>query len=157
MGIRAKHIVIGFGVLGLGGIYLKNRVKKLSETMTKLIPIPSAFRNWSLKNWILSFNMDVTIHNPSNEAFNPNGIIVKIKRLEIKDLTGRLILKINIDKTSVNIPAKGKYVLKDLAVEIDTYANILNNASLLKIRSSEDIKVDIVVSILGKEHIIPQL
>lgn len=157
MGIRAKHIVIGFGVLGLGGIYLKNRVKKLSETMTKLIPIPSAFRNWSLKNWVLSFNMDVTIHNPSSEAFNPNGIIVKIKRLEIKDLTGRLILKINIDKTSVNIPAKGKYVLKDLAVEIDTYANILNNASLLKIRSSEDIKVDIVVSILGKEHIIPQL
>lgn len=152
-----KNVVIGLGVFGLGVLYVKNRVKNLSEIMTKLIPIPSGFRNWSYKHYVLFFNFDLTLHNPTNEAFNPNGIIVTIKRIEVKDNAGKLIAKVNINKNSVNIPAKGKYVLKDLAVEIDTFSNILNVASLLKIKSLEDIKTDIVIGILGTEYIIPQL
>lgn len=157
MGLGVKHVVIGLAGIGLVGFWAKNRIKKLSEIMTKLIPIPSGFRNWSFNKWILFFNMDVTLHNPTDEAFNPNGIIVKIKRLEVKDLEGKLIATIKIDRNSINIPAKGKYTLKDLAVEIDTYANILNAPNLAKIKSINDIKVDIVISILGKEHLIPQL
>ena len=157
MGLGVKHVVIGLSVLGLGIFYIKERVKKLSEIVVKLIPIPSGFRNFSFKHWVLFFNMDVTIHNPTNEAFNPNGIIVTIKRLEIKDIEGKLIAKVNINKNSVNIPAKGKFILKDLAVEIDTYTNILNAANLAKIKSLDDIKVDVVISILGKEYLIPQL
>lgn len=157
MGLGVKHVVIGLSVLGFGVFYIKERVKKLSEIVVKLIPIPSEFRNFSFKHWVLFFNMDVTIHNPTNEAFNPNGIIVTIKRLEIKDIEGKLIAKVNINKNSVNIPAKGKFVLKDLAVEIDTYTNILNAANLAKIKSLDDIKVDVVISILGKEYLIPQL
>jgi hypothetical protein len=57
----------------------------------------------------------------------------------------------------VNIPAKSKYILKDLAVEVDAYNNLLNVPSLMKIKSLNDIKTDIVISILGVEHIIPQL
>ena len=157
MGLGVKHVVIGLSVLGLAGFWVKNRIKKLSEIVVKLIPIPSGFRNFSFKHWVLFFNMDVTIHNPTNEAFNPNGIIVTIKRLEIKDIEGKLIAKVNINKNSVNIPAKGKFILKDLAVEIDTYTNILNAANLAKIKSLDDIKVDVVISILGKEYLIPQL
>ena len=157
MGLGVKHVVIGLSVLGLGIFYIKERVKKLSEIVVKLIPIPSGFRNFSFKHRVLFFNMDVTIHNPTNEAFNPNGIIVTIKRLEIKDIEGKLIAKVNINKNSVNIPAKGKFILKDLAVEIDTYTNILNAANLAKIKSLDDIKVDVVISILGKEYLIPQL
>lgn len=157
MGLGVKHVVIGLSVLGLAGFWVKNRIKKLSEIVVKLIPIPSGFRNFSFKHWVLFFNMDVTINNPTNEDFNPNGIIVTIKRLEIKDIEGKLIAKVNINKNSINIPAKGKYVLKDLAVEIDTYTNILNAANLAKIKSLDDIKVDIVISILGKEYLIPQL
>jgi hypothetical protein len=152
-----KNVVIGLTVVGAGCIYVNQRVKTLNKIMLKLIPIPSGLRNWSFKNWVLYFNLDVTIHNPTTEDFNPNGIIVTLKRLEIKDLTGKLIAKVNINKNSVNIPAKGKYVLKDLAVEIDTYANILNAPSLMKIKSLADIKTDIVIGILGVEHIIPQL
>jgi hypothetical protein len=157
MGLRVKHVVIGLSVLGLGVIYVNERVKKLSEIMVKLIPIPSGLRNWSFKNLVLYFNFDLTIHNPTNEDFNPNGIIVTVKRVEIKDNTGNLIAKVNINKNSVNIPAGGKYILKDLALEIDAYSNVLNAVNLVKIRSLKDIKTDIVISILGVEHIIPQL
>lgn len=157
MGLRVKHVVIGLSVLGLGVIYVNERVKKLSEIMVKLIPIPSGFRNFSIKHFVLYFNFDVTIHNPTNQDFNPKGIIVTVKRIEIKDNTGNLIAKVNINKNSINIPAGGKYILKDLALEIDAYSNVLNAANLLKIRSLADVKTDVVVSILGVEHIIPQL
>jgi len=157
MGLRAKHVVIGLAVLGFGSIYVNERVKKLKEIMVKLIPIPSGFRNWSFKHWVLYFNMDVTIHNPSNEDFNPNGIIVTVKRIEVKDNLGKLIAKVNVNKNSVNIPAKGKFTIKDLAVEIDTYANILNAPGLMKIKSLADIKTDVIISILGTEYVMPQL
>lgn len=157
MGLRAKHVVIGLGALSLGCIYAINRVQKLTDIMVKLIPIPSGFRNFIFKNWVLYFNLDVTIHNPTNENFNPNGIIVTVKRIEIKDLAGKLIAKININKNSITIPPKGKYTLKNLAVEVDTYANALNVASLMKIKSIDDIKTDVVIGVLGTEYVIPQL
>lgn len=157
MSIRVKHVVIGLSVLGFGVFYVKERVKKLGEIAVKLIPIPSNFRNLSFKHWVLYFNFDLTIHNPTLEDFNPNGVIVTVKRVEIKDNLGKLIAKVSINKNSINIPAKGKYVLKDLALEIDTYANVLNLPGLIKIKSLDDIKTDVVISILGTEHIIPQL
>jgi hypothetical protein len=157
MGLRAKHIVIGLGVLGLGVLYVKDRVKKLSVLMTKLIPIPTGFRNLRIENWVLKCNIDVTLHNPTTEAFNPNGIIVTVKRLDIRDNAGTLIGKVNINRNSVDIPAGGKYTLKDLLVEIDAKGNIFNLANLVKIKSIADIKADVVIGILGTEYVIPQL
>lgn len=157
MDIKAKHVVAVAAVVGLGVVYVNDRVKTLSEIMVKLIPIPSGLRNYSFKNWILSFNFDVTIHNPTSVDFNPNGLIVTVKRIEIKDRNGKLIAKVDINKNSINIPARSKYTLKNLAVSIDTYANLLNVPSLMKIKSIHDVKTDIVISILGTEHIIPQL
>ena len=157
MGLRVKHVVIGLSILGFGAIYIKERVRKLSEIMVKLIPVPTGIRNIRLEKFTLKFNLDVTLHNPTKEAFNPNGIIVTVKRLDIKDKNGILIGKVNINKTSVNIPAGGKYTLKDLVVEIDTYGNLLNIANLAKIKSIADIKADVVIGVLGTEYIIPQL
>lgn len=157
MDIKAKHLVIGVGVFGLGILYVNNRVKNLSEIMVKLIPIPTGIRKIRIENWVLKFNIDVTLHNPTRKAFNPNGLIVTVKRLDIRDNAGTLIGKININKNSVNIPAEGKYTLKDLVVEIDAKGNIFNLANLAKIKSIADVKTDIVISILGTEHVIPQL
>lgn len=157
MGLRVKHVVIGLSVLGFGAIYIKERVKKLSEIMVKLIPVPTGIRNIRIEKWLLKFNIDVTLHNPTTEDFNPNGIIVTVKRLDIKDKAGTLIGKVNINKNSVNIPAGGKYTLKDLVVEIDSYGNLLNVNNLLKIKSIADIKADVVIGVLGSEYVIPQL
>lgn len=157
MGLKVKHVVIGLSVLGFGVVYVKERVKKLSEIMVKLIPVPTGIRNIRLEKWTLKCNLDVTLHNPTTEDFNPNGIIVTLKRLDIKDKAGTLIGKVNINKTSLNIPAGGKYTLKDLVVEIDSYGNLLNFANLLKIKSIADIKADVVIGVLGTEYIIPQL
>lgn len=157
MGLRVKHVVIGLSFLGFGAIYIKERVKKLSEIMVKLIPVPTGIRNIRIEKWILKFNIDVTLHNPTTEDFNPNGIIVTVKRLDIKDNSGLLIGKVNINKNSVNIPAGGKYTLKDLVVEIDSYGNLLNLNNLLKIKSIADIKADVVIGVLGSEYVIPQL
>lgn len=157
MGLRVKHVVIGLSVLGAGVIYVQQRVKNLAEIMVKLIPIPTGLRNIRIEKGIFKCNIDVTIHNPTSEAFDPNGIIVTVKRLDIKDKAGKLLGKVNINKNSVNIPANGKYILKDLLVEIDSMGLLLNISSFLKIKSLADIKADVVISILGTEYIIPQL
>lgn len=152
-----KYTVIGLLAVSTGCIYVSERVKNLKEIMVKLIPVPSNFRNLSIKHWILYFNFDLTLHNPTTEDFNPNGIIVTVKRVEVKTADGKLIAKVNVNKTSINVPAKGKYMLKDLAVEVDIYSNAMNALSLAKIKGIEDIKVDIVCGILGTEYVIPQL
>lgn len=155
--MRAKHVVIGLGLIGLGCLYVNDRVKKLTEIMAKLIPIPTGFRNWSFKNWVLYFNMDVEVYNPTDESFNPNGVIVTVKRIEVKTVERKLIAKIEINKNSVIIPAKGKYTFKDLAVAVSSYDVLANAESLIKIKSIDDIKIDVVISVLGTEHVIPQL
>lgn len=155
--MKVKHIVIGMSLLGGGLIYVQQRVKTLAAIMVKLIPIPTGIRNISFSKGVFKCNLDITLHNPTAKDFNPNGIIVTVKRLDIKDKAGVLLGKVNINKNSVNIPANGKFVLKDLVIEIDSQGLLLNLSSLLKIRSIKDIKADVVIGILGTEYVIPQL
>ena len=56
----------------------------------------------------------------------------------------------------VSVPANGKFVLKDLLVEIPILENLSNMQSLVKITGIKDIQIETILGVLGKEYSIIQ-
>lgn len=152
MGIRAKHIVITGAILGIGALWYKSKLNKWKETMKKLKALPTGIRNFDINFKRMRFNLDVTLSNPTNDNFSPDGIIAVVKRIILKDKTAKRIATITVNKSFISIPAKGKFVLKDLIVEIPILENISNWQSLSQIRSVNDIQTETILGVLGKEY-----
>lgn len=152
MGIRAKHIVITGALITLGILWYKGKVNKWQGTFKKLKALPTALRNFDINFSRIRFNLDVTLFNPTNENFSPDGIIAIVKRIVLKDKNAATIATITVNKSFISIPANGKYVLKDLLVEIPLLDNLANWETLSQIRSVKDIQTETIISILGKEY-----
>lgn len=152
MSIRAKHIVITGAIVGIGVLWYSSKLNKWKETMKKLKALPTGIRNFDINFKRMRFNLDVTLYNPTNENFSPDGIIAVVKRIILKDKTAKRIATITINKSFISIPAKGKFVLKDLIVEIPILENISNWQSLSQIRSVNDIQTETILGVLGKEY-----
>ncbi|WP_395074545.1 hypothetical protein [Flavobacterium sp.] len=156
MSIRAKHIVITGAILGAGLLWYSSKLDKWKETMGKLKALPTGFRNFDINFKRMRFNLDVTVFNPTNDNFSPDGVIAIVKTIVLKDRTAKRIATINVNKSFVSVPAKGKFILKDLLVEIPILENLSNMQSLLKITGMKDIQIETVIGFLGKEYSIIQ-
>ncbi|MGH2667133.1 hypothetical protein [Flavobacterium sp.] len=152
MGIKAKHIVITGAILGAGILWYRGKLNKWKETMKKLKALPTGIRNFDINFKRMRFNLDVTLYNPTNDNFSPDGIIAVVKRIVLKDKTAKRIATITVNKTFISIPAKGKFVLKDLIVEIPILENLSNWQSLSQITSVKDIQTETILGVLGKEY-----
>jgi hypothetical protein len=152
MGIRAKHIVITGALLTLGAIWYKTKLDKWKQTMKKLTALPTGIRNFDINFKRMRFSLDVTLYNPTSDNFSPDGIIAVVKRIVLKDKSAKRIATITVNKSFISIPAKGKYVLRDLIVEIPILDNISNWQSLSQITSVKDIQTEAVIGVLGKEY-----
>ena len=156
MGIRAKHIVITGAILGAGVLWYRSKLDKWKQTMGQLKALPTGFRNFDINFKRMRFSLDVTLFNPTNDNFSPNGVIAIVKRIVLKDKTDKRIATITVNKTFVSVPAKGKFLLKDLLVEIPILENLSNMDSLVKITGLKDIQTETIISVLGKEYSIIQ-
>jgi hypothetical protein len=156
MGIRAKHIVITGAILGAGLLWYRGKLDKWKQTMKKLKALPTGFRNFDINFKRMRFNLDVTLYNPTSDDFSPNGIIAVVKRIVLKDKTAKRIATITVNKSFVSVPAKGKFVLKDLIVEIPILENLSNVESLMQITGLKDIQTETIIGVLGKEYSIIQ-
>jgi len=156
MGIRANHILIKGTILGTGLCVYNSKPNKWKETMKKLKALPTGFRNFDINFKRMRFNLDVTLYNPTSDDFSPNGIITVVKRIILKDKTAKRIATITVNKSFVSVPAKGKFVLKDLIVEIPILENLSNVESLMQITGLKDIQTETIIGVLGKEYSIIQ-
>ncbi|MGC4041991.1 MAG: hypothetical protein QM710_14700 [Flavobacterium sp.] len=104
----------------------------------------------------MRFNLDVTLFNPTNDNFSPDGVLAVVKRIVLKDKTSKRIATITVNKSFVSVPAKGKFVLKDLVVEIPILENLTNMQSLVTITGIKDIQIETILVVLGKEYSIIQ-
>ena len=120
--------------------------------MKKLKALPTGIRNFDINFKRMRFNLDVTLYNPTSDNFSPDGIIAVVKRIILKDKTAKRIATITVNKSFISIPAKGKFVLKDLIVEVPILENISNWQSLSQIKSVKDIQTETILGVLGKEY-----
>lgn len=156
MSVKPKHVVIAGAILGAGVWWYSSKLNKWKQTMTKLKAIPTGFRNFDINLNRIRFNLDVTLFNPTSENFSPDAIIAVVKRIVLKDKSAHKIATITVNKSFISIPAKGKYVLKDLIVEIPILENLSNWQNLAKIRGVKDIQTEAIIGVLGKEYSIIQ-
>jgi len=156
MDIKAKYIVIAGAVVGVGVLWYKNKINKWKETIGKLKALPTGFRNFDINFKRMRFNLDVTLFNPTKDNFSPDGVIAVVKRIVLKDKTAKRIATITVNKSFVSVPANGKFVLKDLIVEIPILENLSNMQSLVKITGIKDIQIETILGVLGKEYSIIQ-
>lgn len=152
MGITAKHIVITGALLGIGVLWYSSKLNKWKETMTKLKALPTGIRNFDINFKRLRFNLDVTLYNPTSDNFNPDGVIAVVKRIVLKDKAAKRIATITVNKSFISIPAKGKFELKDLLVEIPILENLSNWQSLSQITGLKDVQTETIIGVLGKEY-----
>jgi hypothetical protein len=124
--------------------------------MGKLKALPTGFRNFDINFKRMRFNLDVTLFNPTKDNFSPDGVIAVVKRIVLKDKTAKRIATITVNKSFVSVPANGKFILKDLIVEIPILENLSNMESLVKITGIKDIQIETILGVLGKEYSIIQ-
>lgn len=149
-----RDIFIGTVIGGLTFVIFKKKVDNWKSTISKLQAVPTGFNNLRAENGIAKFNIDVTLYNPTNEDFKPDGVIAVLQKINVKDNFGNNIGKINVNKSYIVIPAKTSIVLKNMLVEVPIMQNILNWKNLLAIKSLKDIKLESVITVLGKEYLI---
>jgi hypothetical protein len=75
-----------------------------------------------------------------------------VKRIVLKDKLAKKFATITVNRSFISLPAKGKFVLKDLIVEIPIMENISNWQSLSEIKSINDIQIETILSVMGKEY-----
>ena len=156
MSIKAKHIVITGAIVGIGVWWYSTKIDKWKQTMAKLKALPTGIRNFDINFKRMRFNLDVTLYNPTTDNFNPDGIIAVVKRIVLKDKNTRRIATIIVNKSFVNVPAKGKFELKDLLVEIPVLENLSNWQTLSSITGIKDLQIETIIGVLGKEYSIIQ-
>lgn len=144
-----KKIVIGLSAIIGVGLLIKSKVNNWREIMPQLKALPTDFKNLDI-NWErIAFNIDITIFNPTKDAFNPDGIIAQLDRLEIATKSKKIATLI-VKKSHISIPAEGNFLLKDLRVEVP----IAQIANIKNIRSYDDIEITAVMNVLGEEYFI---
>jgi hypothetical protein len=156
MSIKAKHIVITGAIVGVGVWLYSTKIDKWKQTMAKLKALPTGIRNFDINFKRIRFNLDVTLYNPTTDNFNPDGIIAVVKRIVLKDKNTRRIATIIVNKSFINLPAKGKFELKNLLVEIPVIENLSNWQSLSSITGIKDLQIETIIGVLGKEYSIIQ-
>jgi hypothetical protein len=152
MVIKAKYIIIGGAILGIGALWYNSKINRWKEAMTKLKAVPTGLRNFDINFKRMRFNLDVTLYNPTNESFNPDGIIAVVKRIVLKDKLAKKFATITVNRSFISLPAKGKLELKDLIVEIPILENISNWQNLTEIKSVNDIQIETILNVMGKEY-----
>ena len=149
-----KDIFIGTLIAGTAYVLFQKKYNNWKSTITKLRALPTGFRNLKVESSIIKFNIDVTIVNPTNEDFKPDGVIAVLQKVNIKDSQGNVIASVNVNRSYIIIPAQSKIVMKDLPVEVPIIKNLLNWKNLIAIKSINDIKLESVITVLGKEYLI---
>lgn len=153
--MKVKYIVIPAVAILLGGLYYKSRLDNVKRLVSKVKAVPTGIRlgsNPFANNKFKCF-IDVTLFNETSETFNADGILSFLKRINIIT-QGKRIATINVNKSSLKIPPRGQFVLKNLELEISLVETLLNFKTLTNIKSVSDIRVEPVISILGNEQTI---
>ena len=149
-----KNIFIGTLIGGITYYIFHKKFNNWKAILPKLQAFPTGFRNLNATSGIATFNIDVTIVNPTDEDFNPDMIVAVLQKINVKDKVGNKIASINVNRSYIKIPAKSKIVLQNLLVEVPIWQSLLNWQNLTAIKSFNDIKLESIITVLGKEYVI---
>ncbi|MCV9929046.1 hypothetical protein OIU83_15380 [Flavobacterium sp. LS1R49] len=157
--MSVKKIVIGAGILAVVGyFYLEQRVKKIIEQFQFVRIYPVAFKKLDMK-WndgkpFITFNLDLKLVNPTAQNFSAQITAVTLKRILFYDKKNMLLGTANVNVKAINIAANSSTIIPNVPVQMDLQTTILGVLGVLNTSNfnSNDIRIEVIVSILGTEH-----
>ncbi|KIA99231.1 hypothetical protein OA93_06275 [Flavobacterium sp. KMS] len=157
--MSVNKIVIGAGILAVAGyFYLEQRVKKIIEQFQFVKIYPVAFKKldakWNDAKPFVTFNLDLKLVNPTAQNFSAQITAVTLKRILFYDKKNMLLGTANVNVKGINIPANSSIVIPNVPVQMDLQTTITNVLGALNVSNfnSSDIRIEVIVSILGTEH-----
>jgi hypothetical protein len=157
--MSVKKIVIGAGILAVAGyFYLEQRVKKIIEQFEFVRIYPVAFKKldakWNDGKPFVTFFLDLKLVNPTAQNFSAQITAVTLKRILFYDKKNMLLGTANVNVKAINIAANSSTIIPNVPVQMDLQTAITNVLGALNTSNfnSTDIRIEVIVSILGTEH-----
>lgn len=157
--MSVNKIVIGAGILAVAGyFYLEQRVKKIIEQFQFVRIYPVAFKKldakWNDGKPFVTFNLDLKLVNPTAQNFSAKITAVTLKRILFYDKKNMLLGTANVNVKAINITANSSTIIPNVPVQMDLQTAITNVLGALNVSNfnSNDIRIEVIVSILGTEH-----
>ena len=155
--MKAKYIVIPVLFLSAGFLYYTSKINQWKLQLPKLITFPTALKNATIKGGSINATIDIAIKNPTNNAFKPDGLIAILKRVNVYTPSNKLIATVQVNKSSLTVPANGTTTIKNLVIQVPIFQNLINInefKNIIKNKTFKDIRTESVISVLGKEYIV---
>ena len=153
--MKTKHIIIAGIVVGVAGLAYAGyrKIQKLKAVFSAMNVYPSGLRNVKIGLSHFTFNLDLTIENPTKEDFSIDaGSFASVKRA-IAYRNGHFLGMATLAINMVHIPALNTLELKNIPFEVSP-ENVLKNVITIESFSLEQLSFVVVVEILGKEYYI---
>ncbi len=142
-----KQFVLLLAGITAVGLLIKSKVNDWRAIMPQLKAFPTDFNRLNINFNKIEFYLEVTLFNPTKQAFNPDGIIAQLDRLEVT-AKGQKIATIEVKKNGIQIPAEGKFVLKNLKVNVPVTSLLF----VKDIKTYDDLDVVAIMNVLGEEY-----
>jgi hypothetical protein len=156
--MSVKKVVIGVGILAVVGyFFLDYKVRKIIDRFQYVKIYPTSIKNFNVK-WndgqpFISFNLDITLFNPTTEVFSAKIVAVKLKRIIFYDKDNVQIGTATVNADAITIPASGSTTIYNIPIQLQlqTVATAIASA-IQKDFSLKDIRIETIVSVLGTEY-----
>lgn len=145
-------IIFGGLLLGAIALFALEKVEKLKRVFEKLLIEPKNIREVKLSLQTISFVTDILLTNPSEESFDVSGYVATLSRLNFF-YKGKYLGTAKPTLTEINVPANNKLELKNIPVVLST-SSLLQNVSEIYAFSVDNLTVEAVITIAGKDYYI---
>lgn len=148
-------IVIGITIfLFFLGVYGYRKAIKLKNLFDKIEIMPSGLRNLKVSSSRVSFEISVTLTNPTTDNFELNGYLVKLERLNFF-YKGKYLATAKPALSSITILAQNQLEIKNVPVVLPTATVVANTLEFLNFDMA-NLTVEAVLDVAGSEYYIKQ-
>lgn len=152
--------ILAVGVIGAGVyIYVKNKGKSLVNQFDKIKTSVSKISNLNGKfndfKPFITFDLDLKFTNPTDQEFNANGVVVKLQRIVLYDKNNKAIGTATPNISAINIRKKSSTIIKQIPVNIQLTATVLNIVQIIKDWkiNPANFRIETVIDVLGMEYV----
>ncbi|SFU77043.1 hypothetical protein SAMN05216480_1239 [Pustulibacterium marinum] len=129
------------------------KYQQLKNAMSKLETKIESIKDLKIKSGVASFNLSVSLNNVTETDIYINGVIFKITRIFVYDLTGKKIGEATTDLSEIDIPNNKSLTINNIPVTIavnEALSLLFSSGANLK----ENMQIKAQIEALGYTFII---
>lgn len=148
----STKIIIGFvAIISIIAFLGYKKYQKLRNIFDKITIDIAGISGIKLTNSSLNFNASIKLTNPTQEALDANGYLVKIARINFF-YNNKYIATAHPNISSLSVAANNQLIISDIPVVFPYKALVTNISEILNFELNENLlTVEIIISVGGSE------